>query len=79
MNKKLEKIAVNMIEEENGVYKGYDVPLSSCELDSFGYTMVLIELTSKFNVLKENEKLEVKLDLQTVTLADIERLINEND
>ena len=66
----------SLVEEENGELESMDQKVTEVELDSFGITMVLLEIDAAHSWLPNGSLADA--DIENLTWSDIERLINEN-
>ena len=66
----------SLVEEENGTLNSLDEKVVEVELDSFGVTMVLLEIDSEHPWLP-NGSLQ-GADIENLTWDDIVRMIDEN-
>jgi len=66
----------SLVEEENGTLTSLDEKVVEVELDSFGVTMVLLEIDAKHPWLPNGSLSEA--DIENLTWLKIEELINAN-
>ena len=76
MNEMMEFIN-EIIEDENGVKSRVQDPVEKCDLDSFGFTVLALEIQDKYGVdIIELIKSE---EFQEMTFADLIDYIKNND
>jgi len=66
----------SLVEEENGTLISLDEKVIEVELDSFGVTMVLLEIDSEHPFLPNGSLADA--DIENLTWAMVEGMINEN-
>ena len=66
----------SLVEEENGELDTLDQKVVESELDSFGVTMVLMEIESEYPWMPDGSMSTI--DIENITWAEIEEKINGN-